>query len=186
MDAAFGSTGEQPDQPGVDVAEDHLALLRPGLDARDVVEDPFDLRSREVGGQRKAHLGTKAVLPTLAAELLDDLVGASVLPDDRVVDRLACLAVPHHRGLALVGDADGRDVLSVYLREGALYDPLGPLPDLHRVVLYPTWLRIDLLMFLLRDGDDLAAVVEDHEASARGPLVDRRRVLCVRHLNSFR
>ena len=37
-------------------------------------------------------------------------VGARVLPDDRVVDRLAGLAVPDHGRLALVGDADRRDV----------------------------------------------------------------------------
>ena len=36
--------------------------------------------------------------------------GAAVLPDDGVVDRLAGGAVPDQRGLALVGDADGRDV----------------------------------------------------------------------------
>ena len=40
-----------------------------------------------------------------------DAGGAAILPDDRVVDRLAGRAVPDHRGLALVGDADGGDVL---------------------------------------------------------------------------
>ena len=34
--------------------------------------------------------------------------GAAVLPDDRVVDRLAGRAIPDDRGLALVGDADRR------------------------------------------------------------------------------
>src|ERR1700687_2336777 len=65
------------------------------------------------------------------------------------------------------------------------HDLLGPLPDLHRVVFHPTRLGEDLLVLLLSDGDDLSCVVEDHEASARGPLVDRRRVFSVSHLNSF-
>jgi hypothetical protein len=40
-------------------------------------------------------------------------LGAGVLPDDRVVDRLAGELVPHHGGLALVGDADGGDLMAV-------------------------------------------------------------------------
>ena len=37
----------------------------------------------------------------------------AVLPDDRVTHRLSTAAVPYNRGLALVGDADGRDVFRV-------------------------------------------------------------------------
>ena len=40
---------------------------------------------------------------------LAEVGGAAVLPDDRVVDRLAGLAVPDDRRLALVGDADRGD-----------------------------------------------------------------------------
>ena len=39
-----------------------------------------------------------------------EIRGAAVLPDDGVVDRLAGGAVPEHRGLALIGDADAGDV----------------------------------------------------------------------------
>jgi hypothetical protein len=46
----------------------------------------------------------------LRAQLGAQRLGAAVLPDDGVVDRLAGAAVPQHRGLALVGDADGGDV----------------------------------------------------------------------------
>ena len=40
-----------------------------------------------------------------------DVGGAAVLPDDGAVHGLAGGAVPHHGGLALVGDADRGDVL---------------------------------------------------------------------------
>src|SRR5207247_8334083 len=47
------------------------------------------------------------------------------------------------------------------------------LHDLHRVVLDPPRLRIDLLVFLLLHGNDLARVIEDHEARAGCALVYR-------------
>ena len=48
--------------------------------------------------------------PTSPPSSRDQLVGAGVLPDDGVGDRLAARLLPHHRRLALVGDADRGDV----------------------------------------------------------------------------
>ena len=88
-------------------------------------------------------------------------------------------AVPDDRRLALVGDADGGDVV------GELGSCRGP-PSMTscvrsqismRVVLDPPGLRIDLLVLLLIDRDDLPAVVEDHEPGAGRSLVDRCCVL---------
>ena len=45
-----------------------------------------------------------------AFSLRADVGGAAVLPDDGAVHGRAGGAVPHHGGLALVGDADGGDV----------------------------------------------------------------------------
>ena len=53
---AVGATGEVPDQPGVHVAEGQVTRLGPIARAVDVVEDPADLRPREVGRQRQADL----------------------------------------------------------------------------------------------------------------------------------
>ena len=46
-----------------------------------------------------------------ALQLGADVGGAAVLPDDGAVHGLPGGAVPHHGGLALVGDADRGDVL---------------------------------------------------------------------------
>ena len=46
----------------------------------------------------------------LTAELLAEIGGATVLPDDRIMDGIASFAIPDNRGLALVGDADGCDI----------------------------------------------------------------------------
>src|SRR3954469_10858228 len=149
---AVGATGEVPDEPGVHVAEGQVTRLGPIARAIDVVEDPADLRPREVGRQWQADLLLEAGLAAVARQLVDDLVRARVLPDERVVDRLAGVAVPHHRGLALVGDAQPGDVVGA--RPGRtqrlVEDLLATGPDLLGVVLDPTRLGIDLLVLLLR------------------------------------
>ena len=47
----------------------------------------------------------------LTPEALAEVGGATVLPDDRVVDKFARLAVPYDRCFALIGDADRGHVL---------------------------------------------------------------------------
>ena len=90
----------------------------------------------------------------LGLEALAEVRGAAVLPDDRVVDRLAGLAVPDDGRLALVGDADGGDVrrrASPRAAERLDGDADLRRPDLLRVVLDPAGLRKDLRELLLRD-----------------------------------
>ena len=90
----------------LDRAGRQRALLRRGAAAGDVVEDPGDLGAGEIGIEDQAGLGRDLVLVAGALQRVAEVGGAAVLPDDGVVDRLAGAAVPHHRGLALVGDAD--------------------------------------------------------------------------------
>lgn len=140
----------------------------------DVVQQPAGLRTGEVRGQRQAGLAAEAVLADVAAELTAEGVGAGVLPDDGVVDGLTRVLVPEQRGLALVGDADGLDVLAgdAGLLDGPGDDLLDVRPDLGGVVLDPARLREDLLVLLLVDGDDASVAVEDDAAAGGGALVD--------------
>src|SRR5699024_4026055 len=149
---------------------------------------PLDLRAGEVGRQRQAHPLLVLVSTLVAPELVADALGTGVLPDDRVVDRLTGGLVPHHGGLALVGDAHGRQPVAV---DVGAHQPLaghvaGVPPARLRVVLVPAGLREDLLVLLLPAGDDLAGVVEDDRAGRGGALVDGHDVHgLVVHRNSF-
>src|SRR5690606_21220071 len=145
----------------------------------DVVEDPLDLGTGEVGGQGQAADRLVLVRTLVATELGDDLGGAGVLPDDGVVHRLAGVLVPHHRGLALVGDAHRGDVLVGEVAAGQRQadDLTGVGPDLLRVVLDPSRLGEDLLVLLLPDGVDLAGLGEHDRPGAGGALVDREYVV---------
>jgi hypothetical protein len=132
------------------------------------------MRAGEVGGQRQAGLAAEAVLADVAAEFPAEGVGAGVLPDDGVVDGLTGVLVPEESGLALVGDADGLDVVAgdAGLLDGSGDDLLDVGPDLVGVVLDPARLREDLLVLLLVDRDDTAVLVEDDAAAGGGALVD--------------
>ena len=106
MAPAVGAAGQIPDAPRVDVAEGQVSGIRRGACAIDVVEHPFDLRAREIGRQGQACLRAETILPALRGERVHDVLCSGVLPDQRVIDRLAGSPVPDHGRLALVGDAN--------------------------------------------------------------------------------
>ena len=96
------------------------------------------------------------------------------MPDDGVVDGLAREAVPHERRLALVGDADGDDLLG---RDSARGERLAVAlhlggEDVARVVLDPARARIDLAEFAHRLGDDLPPLVKQYCAGTGRSLIE--------------
>src|SRR5206468_9417684 len=97
--------------PGIDGAECELAALGSPARARDLVEQPCDLGATEIGVDDQAGAFANQALRAHITQFLAERGSAAVLPDDRVVNRLAGLPVPHDRGLALVGAADRHHVL---------------------------------------------------------------------------
>jgi hypothetical protein len=173
------ASGEVPQHPAVGVAEDEVPRLGLLTGALDVVQNPLDLGPGEVGGERQPDLLLEPVRTPLARQFIHDGLGPGVLPHDCVVDRLAGGPVPDHRCFALVGDADGGNVVpgQVCLGQCGTDDLAGVVPDFHGIVLHPAGLREDLLVFHLAGGHDVAAVVEDNGAGAGGALVDGDYVL---------
>src|SRR5205807_8845893 len=118
------------------------------------------------------------LLATLPLQLCTEICAAPILPDDRVVDRLAALPVPKDGGFALVGDADRRQLLQ---RDARLAQRFARhvalrLEDLLRVMLDPAGLRIDLPQFALRGADRGAFLVEQDGARAGRALIERENV----------
>ena len=142
--------------------------------ARNVVQHPANLQAAEISGQRQAGLGAKPVGSAVARQFGNVGVNPSVLPDQCVVDRLPGLAIPEHRGLTLVGDADRRQVAGPkpFLLHGRFDHFFGPPPDLAGVVLHPSGLRKDLLVFFLGYRDNPPRAVKHDEPSAGSPLID--------------
>src|SRR5262249_49834038 len=97
-----------------------------------------------------------------------------VLPDERVIDRLSRVTVPHYGRLTLVRHADRRKIRGA---QSALVERfadhfLRPPPDLLRIVLHPTGLRIDLLVLALGARHHPARALKHDEARPGGALVN--------------
>ena len=107
------------------------------------------------------------------------LLGAGVLPDDRGGDGPSGGALPDDRRLALVGDADRRDLVAggVGPRERLADHEPGVLPDLGGVVLDPAGAGEQLRVLALAGRGDASLRGDEHGTGARGALVDRQHVL---------
>ena len=160
--------------------EQQLAALCALACAGDVFKQPVHLRAGEIGVDDEAGLGPEAVRQALGLQAVAVFARAAALPDDSVVDGLACDLVPDDGGFALVGDADGRDV------GGSCADLLHGLdgyaklrsPDLICVVLDPAGFRKVLGEFALRDAAHFAALIEENAAIGSRAGVQGHDVFC--------
>ena len=160
------AAGQLPDEPRFHGAEEQPPGFGLGAGTGDVVEDPLQLGGREVGVDDEAGLFPEFFGQAAGLQLVAVGAGAAALPDDRMVDRLTGLLVPDDGGLALVGDADGRDIRRagpdlVHGRKG--HAQLGG-PDLVGVMLHPAGLRKILGELLLGHAAHLARLVEQDAA----------------------
>jgi hypothetical protein len=171
------AAGEPPQQKAVDRAEEDFAVNGAAAQTCDVVEQPADLRRREIGvDDEPGALGDQFGKP-FGPPALAQRDGAPVLPDHRIRDRPAAGTLPQHHRLALVGDADRRNRPQGAERSGAERRPAGlddAPPDLFRVVLDPARLRVMLSEFGLGAVQHPAIAIEQHRTGAGRSLVDRQ------------
>ena len=101
---------ESPDQPRVDGAAEQFAAFGLRASARNVFQQPGDLRPGEISVRDESGLLAKGAVKTLPANPLAERGRAEALPDDGVMNRLPGPAVPKHNRLTLIGEADGGDI----------------------------------------------------------------------------
>ncbi len=64
---------------------------------------------RKVGIDNQSRFLPDQIFVPLLAQFVTERRSAAILPDNRVVDWLACFPIPNHGGFALVSDANGGD-----------------------------------------------------------------------------
>ena len=172
------AAGEVVDEPGVDGAKHEVARRRALARAVDVVENPLHLGGREIRIEREPRAGAHQLFCALLDQLVNQRRGAAALPYDGVIDGLAAYAVPHHRGLALVGDADGGDAVGMdaTLKLDLHHDRDLAGEDRHGVLLYPTGARKTGFDAAARLGDDATVLVDNGREYRGGAAVERHDV----------
>src|SRR5580700_685677 len=179
MQASARTPREIPEQEGVDVAEQNVPGLGALSNPADVIQNPANLESAEISGQRQTGLGAKPIGAALLGQLGNVLIDARVLPNQRVVDGMAGLAIPNHRGFTLVRDADRGKIAR---SQAALFQRfrdhlLRPPPNLRGVVLHPSRLRIDLFVLLLGHRNNAPGTIKYDESSTGCTLIDSSDVI---------
>ena len=96
------------------------------------------------------------------AQALAQVSGAPILPNDRVIYGIATLAIPHNRGLALIGNADGSDIAGLRPHLTQSFESNRDLRrrDLLGIVFDPSGLGEDLGEFTLSDGANRPVLIE--------------------------
>ena len=173
-----GAAREPPHEPAVDRAEGELAALRPRTRARHRVEDPGELRTAEIRVEHESGAAPEERLVACGAQRSTPIGSASVLPDDRTVDRRAGRAIPDDRRLALVRDADTRALAwrDARRRVGIDERPRDRRFDVDEVVLDLAGLRVVLRELARRLPEDARVVREHDDRAARRALIDREEM----------
>ena len=102
----------------------------------------------------------------ILAKAFAKISGAAILPNDRVVNGLSCVAIPEDRGLALIGNADRGDIagLGSDLCKCVECDRDLRRNDLLGIVLDPARLGKDLIKFPLRNGANISVAIKQKRA----------------------
>ena len=172
------AASEVVDQPGIDGAEHKLTGGRRLSSTAHVIENPFDLGAGEVRVRLEAGLLADSLVHTLMHQSVRDGSGTAALPPDSVINRLAGIAVPHNRGLALVGDADGGDAVGVdaALKLDLHHDGNLRSKDLHGILLHPAGLGVCCAYCARSLRHDAVVLVHDDGTNRRGTRIERHDI----------
>jgi len=167
-----------PEQPGVHGAEHHLAPHGPLAQIGHFVEQPPELGPREIGIYDQPCPLAHRFLPAPTAQLVAEGGRTPALPDDGVVYRPAGGPFPDQGRLALVGDADCRDVLRPDTAQGdglACGLQLG-LPNTERIMFHPGGAGVDLRERAGSRRHGRQGLVEQDGARTGSALVEGKKV----------
>ena len=168
--------GQIPHEPTVDGAEGEFAALSAAARSRHMLEQPGELRGREVGIEQKPRAARDLRLVAGRAQRCAELRRAPILPDDRTGNRFTAATIPKYGSLALIREAERGHVGTCGASLGEYLGDEGQLllPDLARVMLDPARLREVLGDGALSARDCSAVMIKENGARTCRALVERK------------
>ena len=171
--------GQTPGQERINRAEQNLATFSARPKPLDFVQQMGDLGSRKIRVQHQPGLVTNHALVARLFERRTPLRGDPTLPHNRIGNRPACLPLPHHRCLALVGNPQCRQVARVdfSINQGRAGRGHLRVPDCLGVMLDMPRCRKNLFELLLGHSHRPSRFVKNNRPAGGRPLVQRQYVL---------
>ena len=139
------ATGQLPHQPAVHRAKQNFSRLCALPCARHMVQNPLDFGCGKVGIRHKASILFDILCHArLAEQLIHQRCSAAALPHNGVINGAAGRFFPQNRGFALVGNADGGNIMRIHAALGyhLVHHAILAGPYLHGVVLHPALLGV--------------------------------------------
>ena len=110
-------------------------------------------------------------LASFSFERLTQSTGSAILPNNRRTQCLACLPVPQHDRLALIGDADASKLSEGYFADCGSQNPESGCPNFLRIMFHPPRLGIVLGKFAVLGSHDTLLAVKDNGAVSGGTAI---------------
>ena len=131
--------GQLPDQPCLNRSKQQISALCLFSCSRNVIQDPFYLRTREVCVDYKSCLLSEFLGQSFFFQRVAIFGCSSALPHNGMINWLSCILIPHNRSLSLVRNSDCRNI---FCRRSDYTHCLNrntklTCPDLICVMLYP-------------------------------------------------
>jgi hypothetical protein len=138
------------------------------------IEQVLYLRARKIWIDDQPGAAAKQLLVAGGFETIADGCRDPALPHNRIANGTARVALPQHRGLPLIGDADSGEIRrdDAGAGDGIACGLQLCLPDRFGIVLDVTRTRKQLWKFLLRRRHDGAAPIEHDGAARCRPLIE--------------
>src|SRR5690606_5369486 len=132
--------GQVPDQPGINGSKSKLLAFCKLSCPFHIVQDPFNLGSREVRIDQQTSFLLNHVQVSILDQLSTIVSSSSILPYDCIIDRFSSPTVPNHGGFPLVGDPDSFDgfQLGLGFRQSFSENRHLARPSLLRIMYYPS------------------------------------------------
>ena len=146
-----------------------------------MVQNPFHFGTAEVRIQHQTGFLLECVGQALLTQLIAQRRRTTILPHNRIVNRLAGFTIPHHHRFALIRDANRRDIARADVRDAQRLQHHTALrtPNFIRIVFHPTRIRKNLGKFLLRDRTDIARMVKHNRTAAGSALIQGQNKLLI-------
>ena len=177
------ASGQLPDNPAVNRAEQQLACFCLLLRLRHILQNPMQLGAGKICVQHKAGLFTEHICVAADFQQVAILRSTAALPNNRLADRAACFLIPNHSRLTLIRDADAGNIRrsDVELAHRLIHQANLRRPDFLSIMLNPAGLRIILRKLLLRYTADFALLIKKNAAAARSAQVQSHNIFVSSH-----